>query len=180
MKKLFYFTVIFFVALNIVHAQSVIIMDSKNKNVVYDYSVYKNGGSNATEIEEIISPLNVTTRVINTSISWLSTDNISLIIDENPDLIIIHTSAFFDRSEPGSTKIYDDLITFLKRISNRTDSNILIYSRYYHVWGGINGLKQIILNNVPSLSYRLKLIEINTFTDNSNRIWLRKIVNNML
>ncbi|MES2654820.1 MAG: hypothetical protein V4620_04475 [Bacteroidota bacterium] len=182
MKRMF--QLLFFVFFSIfVNAQKskVLILDCNLRDVVYDYSVYLNGGSNASQIERILKKSDCDLKVIHTSYAWLmNSNNISITRNFKPDLLIIHTSAFFDPFNPSDIEVYTRLINFLSKFSQGYSGKVLVYSRNYFVQNGKQGLRQFILQKAPNLAGNLFLIDIKSFIDPESRIFLRNYVYNLL
>lgn len=156
---------IFLLALQLIaSAQTrVLVMDCRAYDPVYDHSVYRSGGSNATQIAQIIRRQGLSIRVEHTGINWLNQGNIQNVRNFGADLLIIHTSAFYDSFNPGSMDIYRNLSRFLQYFAPGYSGNILIYSRNFAI--SKQGLLQMILQSAPQLNGRIYFHDIDSFTD---------------
>lgn len=107
---------------------TVVMMDSPKQDVVYSTERWESGGTNADDITEILDDPDVhppvSTRKETTSLTW---DRTGELIGQDPDLIIIHASAFYDETNLGDTD--DRLASFLNYVAPQVGSNFLIYSR---------------------------------------------------
>jgi len=153
----------------------VVIMDSPLRDVVYDINSWKLGSTNADEITEILDDIEGLSLVKETtSLLWNREDQV---ISQNPDLIIIHASCFYDQTniEDGDRKFF----SFLEYLKN-TKIKLLIYSRGFHhrdIW--LSNLIQAI----PELKGKVRTLEVpkgTTFKDPQIRRKIKMSVNEIL
>lgn len=105
---------------------SVIIMDGTYHDLVFHTETLKDGGTNADDIADILASLPIDISKEETSSQWQRDE---LVHAQNPDLIIIHRTAFFDENT-GSYTNTDQFSSFLQMANTRTV--FLIYSRAFN------------------------------------------------
>lgn len=104
----------------------VVVMDSDNPALVYCAHTRSPeiGGSNAHDITNLLSPLGVAIQAERTYRGW---NRDQYIIGEKPDLIIIHASAFYEKTQAmEGNKL---LLDFIDNMLRSTQSRILVYTR---------------------------------------------------
>ena len=88
----------------------VVLMDSPHPARVYDPATLKAGGTNADDLTELLRDLPVKLLKETTGTSWRREDQV---LDENPDLVVVHRSCFYDSTLLGDpdldTKYFDQL-----------------------------------------------------------------------
>ncbi|MCP4367301.1 MAG: hypothetical protein GY797_04180 [Deltaproteobacteria bacterium] len=157
----------------------VILMDSHLPEVVYREETLKNGGSNTDDLSEILDdvlPLENIRREA-TSLQWHREEAVLL---QNPDIVIIHASAFYDQ-----TNIEDSerkFASFLEYMGEKTKTKFLVYSR-----GFCNKdesyFKNAYTDKFPFLLERIDLLGVcmpNTWKDISIQRELKKRVKLLL
>jgi len=112
--------------------RGIIMMDSHIKGVVYCERTQNFGGSNADDILKLLNYSKVVPYTVSTNIQWMDEQRVidlsRKIIEESkkPALIIIHASAFYEKTQEfeGNTK----LLLFLESLKNE-NVKILVYTR---------------------------------------------------
>lgn len=142
----------------------VIIMDGNNELIVYNPETFKAGGTNADDVAKILADLTVDIRKETTDPNW-NENNEHQIHDQNPELIIIHASAFYPREDYG-----DKLIDFLQHMQD-TRAKFLIYTRA-EASRNEEDIKQSYEDAYPFLRGRLDLLRV-PFPENTQdcRYW---------
>lgn len=117
---------------DIENRRGVILMDSHIPELVYCDDTRRNGGSNSDDIKELIADFNLISDIIPTNLKWQHEQQIIYKAQDiykrtsKPTLIIIHASAFYEKTTPmdGNKK----LVLFLESLKNE-DVRILVYTR---------------------------------------------------
>jgi hypothetical protein len=105
------------------HRPAVVLMDSTLPAVVYDRDTLKQGGTNADDITDILSDLPISLIKETTSLRWRRDEQV---LGFNPDLIVLHFSAFYDTTTPDDAeKRLEEFLTYL----SSADTCFLLYSR---------------------------------------------------
>lgn len=101
-------------------------MDSHLPNVVYKLERQEKGGSNADDIREILDDIDLQIYFPRepTSLDWRGEEQV---IKINPDLIIIHGSAFYDQTHLEDSE--KKFLSFLRYMVDEIEAKFLIYSR---------------------------------------------------
>lgn len=99
----------------------VIILDSADPTVVYHEETRDAGETNADDIARILANLPIETRKETTSPQW---ERQAQVRAQNPKLIIIHISAFYDPN--GSNTKFAEFLDYMR---DSTPTKFLIYSR---------------------------------------------------
>ena len=105
---------------------TVIVMDSPLPAVVYKRQTREAGGTNADDISEVIDDVIPVGNIQkeNTSLRWNRED---AVVGRQPALVIIHASAFYDRTNVADQeKKFSSFITY---VGSKTQSNFIVYSR---------------------------------------------------
>ena len=101
----------------------VVMMDSTLPKLVFDPATRAKGGTNADDITHILTDLPVQTVKETTSLQWSREEQL---LQLNPDLVIVHLSAFYGQSDRrDSAHMFR---TFLKYMTG-SKTKFLIYSR---------------------------------------------------
>jgi len=142
-------------------------MDSPLPERVYDPRTRASGGTNADDINDILRTFPVSLRKETTSSLWHREDQI---LQQNPDLIVIHRSCFTDPSSLADAKLNDHLytlaesklFTFLAYIAlGNSRTKFVIYSRTF---GEDSARAQWVLSlesRFPPLKDRITALQIN-------------------
>jgi serine/threonine protein kinase len=77
----------------------VVLMDSPHPARVYDPATLKAGGTNADDLTELLRDLPVKLLKETTGTSWRREDQV---LNENPDLVVVHRSCFYDSTMLGN------------------------------------------------------------------------------
>lgn len=101
----------------------VVMMDSTLPKLVFDPATRAKGGTNADDITPILIDLPVQTVKETTSLQWSREEQL---LQLNPDLVIVHLSAFDDKSNAKDSD--HKFRTFLKYMAG-SKTKFLIYSR---------------------------------------------------
>lgn len=105
--------------------QKVVIMDGSHRCIVYDNRTYDEGGTNGDDIADILRDLRVRTIKEHVHSSWKRE---AAILDQNPDLVIIHLSAFYQNT--NHEDIYNRFQSFLRTMSRNSEHiKFLVYTR---------------------------------------------------
>jgi len=133
-------------------------MDSTLPAVVYDRETRKAGGTNADDITRIVSDLPITTLKETTSLMWQRDEQVLRL---NPDVIVMHFSAFYDETSPdhGDHRL-ENFLTYM----SASKANFLIYSRMTDAqrrWldGWLNG----VISRTPALRGRIEILRLRLF-----------------
>jgi hypothetical protein len=135
----------------------VILMDGFDELIVYNPNTFQNGGTNSNDIGKILAGLPIDIRIERTHLQW---QRHGQILQQNPKLIIIHKSAFFENSTEGWEKFEEKFDEFLQYISNNTPNTpvkLLIYSRSD---SPEEELKAYYENKYPSLTGRVNILTV--------------------
>jgi hypothetical protein len=134
---------------------TVVLMDSTLPAVVYDRETRKAGGTNADDITRIVSDLPITTLKETTSLMWQRDEQVLRL---NPDVIVMHFSAFYDETSPddGDHRL-ENFLTYM----SASKAMFLIYSRMTDAqrrWldGWLNG----VISRTPALRGRIEILRI--------------------
>ena len=137
---------------------TVVLMDSTLPAVVYDRETRKAGGTNADDITRIVSDLPITTLKETTSLMWQRDEQVLRL---NPDVIVMHFSAFCDETSPdhGDHRL-ENFLTYM----SASKANFLIYSRMTDAqrrWldGWLNG----VISRTPALRGRIEILRLRLF-----------------
>ena len=106
------------------HKKTILLMDSTLPEVVYDSRSRASGRTNADEIYDALKDVpSLSISKETTSLQWAREEYVRSL---GPDLIILHLSAFYDKTTPhdGDRK----LLSFLRYISSQK-SRLLLYTR---------------------------------------------------
>jgi tRNA A-37 threonylcarbamoyl transferase component Bud32 len=115
----------------------VMLMDSPHPERVYDPETRKNKGTNADDITDILRDLPLELHKETTSSMWHREDQV---LRQNPALIVIHRSCFFDATNLADTSFVRELyqltesklVSFLGYISlGNPQTKFLVYSRSF-------------------------------------------------
>ncbi len=101
----------------------VVIMDQHNDALIYCEHTRNIKGSNAVDIVNLIKDLNVTPLPFATNLEWQMEQQV---IDLKPSLIIIHASAFYEKTK--DLRDNKKLILFLDYVT-RAGIKVLVYTR---------------------------------------------------
>ena len=105
--------------------KTVIVIDtsSPSREIIYDAKSRQEGKNNADEIVEALSPLNdkIQVEIELITPNWRRED---VVLNKNPDLIIIHNSAFYGFGRVEAQR-FDQFLNMIKR----TRTKVLIFSR---------------------------------------------------
>ncbi len=117
----------------------VVFMDSPHPLRVYDQKTREAGGTNADDLSDLFADLPLRTLKENSGTKWHREDQL---LGENPDLIIVHRSTFYDQTLLGDTlldakyfeQLYgpasDKLETLLAYIAlGNARTRFIVYSR---------------------------------------------------
>jgi tRNA A-37 threonylcarbamoyl transferase component Bud32 len=80
----------------------VVLMDSAHPARVYDPATFKAGGTNADDLTDLLRDLPLKLIKETTGTSWRREDQV---LNENPDVIVVHRSCFFDSTLLGDTAL---------------------------------------------------------------------------
>lgn len=126
-------------------SSKIVLMDSRADDVVYDEIDRNNHDSNSKPIAEILDNIqNVQILEFPTSLTWNRDETVKA---ENPDLIVIHASAFYEKTK--SAEANGRLISFINGFSDE-ETPFLIYSRV-----SIDPLIEHLIKENPGLKDRL-------------------------
>jgi hypothetical protein len=153
---------------------TVLLMDSPLPDVVYDKDAAAKGQTNATAISDILKDLPVVVMKESTDLEWHREDEIRKL---SPSLIIIHSSAFYSRTN-GSDNA-GKLISFLGYMKSST-VRFLIYSRV-----SPEGFERVVRERFPELSGRVQTWQVPggpaaSFNDPVTRRTLKELVRKVL
>ena len=101
----------------------VVLMDSTLPEVVYNPETRSKGGTNADDITEVIDDLRIVILKETTSLAWQRDEQILQI---NPNLIIIHLSAFYDQT---NTRDSDRRLDTFLRFMAPSRAKFILYTR---------------------------------------------------
>lgn len=105
--------------------KTVVIMD--NNLLTYNKRLAKTGRTNHDEIEEALKGMGLKFIPINTNLNW---NDYSILTDAQPDLIIIHVSSFYDKTNPNDKD--NKFRTFLENaMPSLPNTKMLVYSRAF-------------------------------------------------
>ena len=127
----------------------VLLMDSKEPTMIYNP---EGGGTNTQDIRDILRYFPIkppTEEIIHTE--W---DDVEIISQSEPDLIIIHNSAFYFSTTTDDPE--KKLSSFLLSMEN-TKTKFLIYSRA-DAFEDEEAMKQYFENNFPFLKGRVEVL----------------------
>ncbi len=129
----------------------VVIMDSTVANQVYNEARQESRGSNADDITNILNAVRprLSLDKETTSLDWAREDEI---LADNPDLIIIHSSAFYEETDVGDGA--RKFGSFLKYMTP-ADTKFLIYTRAATC---SDGLEDRYLEEYPFLDKKLDVM----------------------
>jgi hypothetical protein len=127
----------------------VLVMDSPLRDVVYDSVAFTKGQTNASIITEILKDLRVASAKEATDLEWRREAEVRRM---DPDLIIIHASAFYS-STNGSDNAAK-LVSFLESMRD-TDTRFLVYSR---VTTGV--LERVVRQRMPGSEERIRFWQV--------------------
>jgi len=107
----------------------VAIMD--NNLLTYDTNRGREGRTNHDDIADALRDLNLKIVPFNTNLGWIRDENnYKMLWEAKPDLIIIHASAFSDKTDPDDTD--DNFRIFLHNaMPNLPNTKLLVYSRAF-------------------------------------------------
>lgn len=105
---------------------NVVLMDSAIRDVVYDPQTRASGGSNADDLTDILKDLPIRLIKETTSLNWRRDQQI---LEQDPDLIVIHLSCFYDRTNVLDS---DERFKSFLRYMLPSRSKFLIYTRGPH------------------------------------------------
>ena len=101
----------------------VVLMDSTLPDVVYDGNTRAKGGTNADDITEVLSDLQITIIKETTSLRWQRDEQVLRV---NPDLVVLHFSAFYSTTTPDDCdKRLEEFLQYMSGAKTR----FLMYSR---------------------------------------------------
>ena len=141
----------------------VVLLDTPVPERVYDPDTRLNRGTNADDLNDLLSDLPVLLTKESVNSLWRREQ---AVLEQNPDLILIHRSCFFDRtnlSDPSFTrhlyKLADSkLVAFLGYIGlGNEKTRFLIYSRGF---GNTEEWTRMAEQRFPTLEGRLFPINI--------------------
>lgn len=106
-------------------SKTVALMD--NNLLTYDKNRGRTGRTNQAEIEDALKGMELRFIQIDTNLNW---NDYAKLTDPQPDLIIVHVSAFYDRTDPND-KGYK-FRTFLENaMPSLPKTKLLVYSRAF-------------------------------------------------
>lgn len=106
-------------------AKVVVIMD--NNLLTYDKESRVEARTNHNDVEDALKDLSLNCVFINTNLRW---NEYAKLWDAKPDLIIIHVSAFYDKTDPNDRG--DRFRVFLHNaMPSLPDTKLLVYSRAF-------------------------------------------------
>ncbi|MDJ0733880.1 MAG: hypothetical protein QNJ47_07305 [Nostocaceae cyanobacterium] len=136
----------------------VLIMDSHLPDVVYKLETRKKGGSNADDIREILDDIDPPIQLPreSTNLSWHGEQQV---LEHNPDIIIIHASAFYQRTDVEDSE--KKFLSFLEFIGKRIQSKFLIYSRSRSFCQNSEDYsREYYENKIPVLEKRIEIFPV--------------------
>jgi hypothetical protein len=104
----------------------VMLMDSTLHGLVYDTETRKQGGTNSDDITEVLDDLGLQLIAEKTSLAWRREDQVRSLA---PELIIIHLSCFYEKSNPGDS---DEKFRGFLDYMRDTDTKFIVYTRGLH------------------------------------------------
>lgn len=151
----------------LMNREKIVLMDSRLKDLVYNYEGWKQGKTNADEIYEILDDLEgVDIDIENTSLTWSREEQIYQIA---PDLIIIHISCFYDKTNADDSE--HKFYSFVESISE-LDTRWIIYSREFHHQ---NTWKERLVHDFPKLSGKIEILKVKSPMNFSDIVIQRKL-----
>ncbi|HBB88259.1 MAG TPA: hypothetical protein DC047_11645 [Blastocatellia bacterium] len=158
--------------------KTIAIMD--NNLLTYDKKLARTGRTNHDEIELALKDMGLRFIPINTNLNWT---DYSILTDAQPDLIIIHVSSFYEKTEPNDRG--KKFRGFLENaMPNLPHTKMLVYSRAFKEIT-TSDVEQYA-SSVPNLRERLKFFIVEPgskreyFDDMGTGSRLRKTVTEML
>ena len=159
----------------------VVLMDSTLPEVVYDPQTQSNGGTNADDISDALDDLPIQIVKETTSLIW---DRDEQVLQLDPDLIIIHLSAFYDQTNPQDSG--RKLESFLRFVAI-SRAHFIMYSRAPTLESEIGQTQwvQQIESQIPQLQSRVQLLYVPagpaaTFRDTNTARRLKMLVKTTL
>lgn len=150
----------------------IIILDAPYRDTVYDISNFLEKKTNADAIEKILLRsdlvgIRITTR--RTGPHWLnSSSKFDEVINLDPDLIILHGSAFY---VPNNINLTIDYFNkSINYLSYNLDSEFLVYGSNFSLVGGRSNYEKYLLRSIPQLKGRLTVISIRNRSFQSSRV----------
>ena len=154
--------------------QLVVLMDSTLPEVVYDPDTMESGGTNADDISDVLDDLPIKIIKETTSLKW---DRDEQVRQLDPDLIVIHLSAFYGQTTPGDRE--DKLELFLDFMAE-SRTKFILYSRV-----SLDNAISALMLRIPRLQGRVSQMQVPgggaaTFRDKTTARELKLLVKKVL
>jgi hypothetical protein len=135
----------------------VYLMDSTLQMLVYNPDTYRQGGTNGDDIDRLLESLHLRTIKETTSLMWGRQEKV---LQNQPDLIIMHASCFYDETNPEDS---DHKLDLFLRTLGKTSTKWLIYSRS-EAFNDEQATKQFYEQRYPFLIGRLDVLWVDPRT----------------
>jgi len=157
-----------------------VLIDSTLPKLVYDDQSQTQGRTNADDITDAIDDLRIQITKETTSLAWYREEQV---LKLDPDLIVIHLSAFYDQTNPRDSD--RKLDGFLRYMAN-SRAKFIIYSRAADEdREDVEGLVNFVESKIPQLQKRVWYLPIPggqkaSFRDKNTKRELKLLVKQVL
>lgn len=143
---------------------SVLVLDAPFFETVYDRVRLFAGQTNADAVCDIlrsafgsgVAPMSRPTTPL-----WLNDiSQFKEATSADPDLIILHTSAFFSSWSDAQT--IQNLVAGLRCLAEICRARFLLYGTNFYILGGVGWFRESLVNAVPQVKDRISIVELSS------------------
>ncbi len=149
----------------------VVLMDSSVPNSVYDPETRTNRGTNADDLTDILRDLPIVIHKETTSSIWHREHQV---LQQNPDLVVIHRSCFYDPTDLQDSNFRSNLyelaasklISFLGYVAiGNPNTHFLVYSRGFASGVDPDAWRSDVEKRFPPLKGRMAIFPVQGMED---------------
>ncbi len=142
----------------------VLVLDAPFSETVYDPGRFRAHQTNADAICDILRSTmgsKVQPKSLRTDPHWLDDRKMFReAVSPDPDLIVMHTSAFFSPlSEQQTVQNLEESLRYLVGISR---AKFLVYGTNFFLVGGLDRFKKALVNAAPQVKGRISVVELSS------------------